>query len=97
MIDTQYSYAMIWAFADIGECRRLTASQQVCFIYIPGGQQTTFSKTKEHVCSRSRVLSITVHGDVIIVHPAGRSVSTENLQIRKLGNSAKFGREMEFK
>ena len=51
---------------------------------------------------RTCVLSIkcalsNVHGDVIITHPAGRSVSTENLQIRKLGNIAKYGREMKFK
>ena len=54
-------------FFCFGECRLLLASQQVCFIYKPGGHQTTFSKTKEHVCPRSRVLSITVHGDVFNV------------------------------
>ena len=44
--------------------RLLLASQQVC-LYIPGGQQTTFSKTKEHVCSQSCVPSLTCMGTLL--------------------------------
>ena len=46
--------------------RLLPASQQVwLYMYIPGGQQTTFSKTKEHVCSQSRVPSLTCMGTLL--------------------------------